>query len=943
LKPEIDPRVEAACLRMLSKQAADRFPSLKAVADELAAILRDPKGNAETSTNRAAASVTTSLAERQRQIQQWVKAGELTAAREALEGLAALADPRQAKVRDWAAAQLANLRADEERWAADRPQLLELARKLIRKHDYADAAKLLAEVPAVFRTPELTQTLERATEQQEECDALLADIDRAIRKQQPDELPALVKRLLKLKPGHTGMRRLSADIKKHGVARAIQTRQGNRTYLDPAGPLWNPLHAAYVAGGFAALFFAVYLAVITFQTSHGTVVIEVHDPDVIVSFADDLITLDSSGRRYQLRTTDQQALEIEYDGLIFTAPTVTVKRGGVTQVVATVQGNQPALTVNGVPAELTTVGLGVKTVRDPDAASPVASLIPPDAVVYNGHAYKFYPEKLSWTAAKRRCEELGGHLPIISDQAENEFLVKLAEQAYPSGDKGNLPSVWLGASDAEQEGDWRWVNGDVLQYTNWFANQPNNKGGIEHYALMVVKPGTVVPPGQWSDQPDVTTQHTCYLVCEWDGVRDSISEGAEPGFTSLFNGRDFTGWEGDQSGWVISNGVLASRRGLQRPTALLTEREFTDYELRLQFRLLNFGKAGVFVRGQRDEQQRVVGDIAEVGYLRLTGPRPQNVTGDLFRRQSPLPQVKARPTVDILRNAARKNFLAHAEGEHREQINAVYREREWNDLTIRCVGPRVVVELNGLTTADVSPDDIPTAGRIGLQIWANMVADDPIATTPDIQFRNLRVKELTAASPAPAIGAVELFNGRDLTGWTPLGNTDWRVENGVLVSDAGGRGALWTDKDYADFDLELDYRLSAGGNTGVFLRSKGALRMEDFEIQLVDDDAYPGTQPWQKTGSIYGVVPPTVNFARRGDWNQLRIRLEGRRLQVWINGHEVQNRHLDDYRKEFVTRPSMQRPSGYIGLQTYGQGTRPEGSRIEFRNVRIRELNTAGS
>jgi predicted Ser/Thr protein kinase len=941
LKPEIDPRVEAACLRMLSKNAADRFPSLKSVADELAAILRDPKGNPEASTSRAATSVTTSLAERQRQIQQWVKDGDLTSAREALEGLAALTDPRQVKARDWARSQLQNLQADEVRWAVELPRLLELARSLIRKHDYADAAKLLAEVPAVFRTPELTDVLERATEQQEECDALLADIDRAIRKVQPDELPALVKRLLKLKPGHTGMRRLSAEMKKHGVARAIQTRQGNRTYFDPAGPLWNPLHAAYVAGGLAALFAVVYLAVITFQTTNGTVVIEVHDPDLIVSFADELTTVDSSGRRYQLKTTDQQTLEIEYDGLIFTAPTVTVKRGGVTQVVASVQGSQPVLTINGVTQELMKINPG----HDPQAGSGITSL-------FNGR------DLAGWTespAGRSKWKVVDGAL-VGQSQNDNSFLVS---------DRGDYSNFRLTAEVQYENSNGGLYfrvqrNGDKVLRGYEADIVSGSQGGTGNLFLSGTNPlrmaqraeGPFPTPGQWFtltveciDQAITVALdgRTALKYCDeanhssrghlmlqaFDGtirfrtihiveLPDSGPPVGEAGFTSLFNGRDFTGWEGDPSGWIISNGVLGSRRGLEGPTALLTEQEFADYELRLQFRLLNFGKAAVFARGLRDDQGRAVGDVAELGYLRLAVGRPQNVTGDLFRRQSRPPQVKARPPADFMRKLTRKNFLSHAEGERRAQIDAVYRGREWNDLTIRCVGQRVVVELNGHTTADYSATDVPPSGRIGLQLWATMDADEPIATTPDIQFRNIRVKELTAPSPSSAIGTVELFNGRDLTGWTPLGNTDWRVENGVLVSDSGGRGALWTDKDYADFDLELDYRLSAGGNTGVFLRSKGALRMEDFEIQLVDDDAYPGTQSWQKTGSIYGVVPPTVNFARRGDWNQLRIRLDGRRLQVWINGHEVQNRHLDDYRKEFVTRPSMQRPAGYIGLQTYG-------------------------
>uniref|UniRef100_A0A7C2PA92 DUF1080 domain-containing protein n=1 Tax=Schlesneria paludicola TaxID=360056 RepID=A0A7C2PA92_9PLAN len=519
LKPEIDPRVEAVCLRMLSKSAADRFPSLKAVADELAAIVRDPKAGppaAETSSNRAAVSATTSLADRQREIQSLLKAGDLTAAREALEGLAALQDARHTKVRDWAKQQLAKLQADAQRWETEVPQLLELARKLVRKHDYGDAAKLLGQVPAFARTPALAELLEQATDKQEECDALLADIERAVRKEQSQELPMLVKRLLQLKPGHTGIKRLAADIRKHGVERAMRAHQGDRRYLDPAGRVWNPLHLARFVGGLAALCCALYFAVVSLQN------------------------------------------------------------------------REQEMADEGTPAERTA------------AAKP----------------------------------------------------------------------------------------------------DPSSEG----------------------PQPPVTE---------------------ESGFTPLFNGRDFTGWDGDQSGWIISNGVLASRRGLQRPTAVLTDREFTDYELRLEFRLLNPGNATVYLRGERDEQDRAIGHVVQLGFLRLESSRPENVTGDLFRRRSRRPQG-GRPSVETARRMTRQSFLSHAEGDRRDEINRAYREREWNDLTIRCIGRREVVELNGLTTADVTDAETPLSGRIGLHLWGTMEADDPIATTPDIQFRNIRVKELTA-------------------------------------------------------------------------------------------------------------------------------------------------------------------------------------------------------
>ncbi|MDZ4683959.1 MAG: protein kinase, partial [Planctomycetaceae bacterium] len=618
LRPEIDPRVEAVCLRMLSKSAKDRFPSLKAVADELAIILREPKSTtgtpvAETSTVGPTASMSTSMSDRQREIQTLLKDGDLTAAQEALKGLAALTDPRQQKSADWAKQQLAKLKADGQRWETEAPQLLDLAKQLVRKHDYADAAKLLGQVPAAFRSQALTDLLEQATNKRDECDALLADIDQAVRKEQSKELPALVKRLLQLKPGHTGVQRLAADMKKYGVERAMRVRKGDPKYLDPAGQLWNPKHIAYTACGLAALCFAVYSTVITFQTKHGTVVVEVKAPGLNVSFHNDVITLESSGKKYQLKPTDQQTLEIEHDGLTFVSPTIEVKKGDVTQVVAYLEAAKPALKVNG-----TTQALTPKTNIAP-VPNLVDSSIPADAVVHNGHSYKFFPEKLSWTEAKKRCEALGGHLPDIADEFENRFVQKTAQAAFPADETGPLKSIWLGASDAAKEGDWRWSSGETLGYKNWYGQQPNNGGDGEHFATMMVYPSSSFNEGQWSDQPDVSKDQTVYFLCEWDGVAGALTQAssnnrAAERSISLFNGKNLTGWTESpaaSSSWKVVDGVLVGHSKEQNSFLVSDRGDYRSFRLTVQA-MYEATNSGLYFRAQRDGDKVVGGFEADM-------------------------------------------------------------------------------------------------------------------------------------------------------------------------------------------------------------------------------------------------------------------------------------------------------------------------------------------
>ena len=116
-------------------------------------------------------------------------------------------------------------------------------------------------------------------------------------------------------------------------------------------------------------------------------------------------------------------------------------------------------------------------------------------------------------------------------------------------------------------------------------------------------------------------------------------------------------------------------------------------------------------------------------------------------------------------------------------------------------------------------------------------------------------------APINAADWKPLFNGKDLSGWRPIDGptASWGVDDGLLICSGQGSGWLSTDKEYADFELELEYRVPAGGNSGVFLRAphQGNPAFAGMEIQVLDDyDAqYANLKPTQYTGSLYDVVP----------------------------------------------------------------------------------------
>jgi hypothetical protein len=194
---------------------------------------------------------------------------------------------------------------------------------------------------------------------------------------------------------------------------------------------------------------------------------------------------------------------------------------------------------------------------------------------------------------------------------------------------------------------------------------------------------------------------------------------------------------------------------------------------------------------------------------------------------------------------------------------------------------------------------------------------------------------------APEEGFTPLFNGKDLRGWKVYdGKPDiWRAEQGLIVCTGKGGGWLGTTRDYANFELRLEYRLRPGGNSGVYLRApeKGWISRVGMEIQILDDyhPRYAQLDFYQYTGSIYHVVAPTRRTGKKaGEWNRLAIRADGRQVAVTLNGVRVVDADLDRCRKDpqvAKEHPGLVRTAGKIGLQSHTD-------RVEFRNLRVREL-----
>jgi Domain of Unknown Function (DUF1080) len=190
------------------------------------------------------------------------------------------------------------------------------------------------------------------------------------------------------------------------------------------------------------------------------------------------------------------------------------------------------------------------------------------------------------------------------------------------------------------------------------------------------------------------------------------------------------------------------------------------------------------------------------------------------------------------------------------------------------------------------------------------------------QWTGERAPSLKRKSPPEWGKPTQLFDGKDLTGWKvsdPGPAAAWKIENGTLVSP--GHGAeLVTEAKFQDFKLHVEFNCAPGSNSGVYLRGR-------YELQIEDDPEPEG--PSMRTGGVYGFLAPAPEQTRRpGEWQSFDITLVGRMVTVAQNGHII----IDKQEIPGITGGAVDSHEALPG-PIYLQGT--EAGHVAFRNIII--------
>lgn len=387
------------------------------------------------------------------------------------------------------------------------------------------------------------------------------------------------------------------------------------------------------------------------------------------------------------------------------------------------------------------------------------------------------------------------------------------------------------------------------------------------------------------------------------------------GWQLLFNGETMDGWRdfngtGINGPWFVENGTIkAEGHGDDANGYIVTEKVYENFELAWDWKISEGGNSGVIYH--------VVEHPAfKVPYV--TGPEYQLIDDVNF----------AHPLEDWQRCGV--DYAMHLPDFSTIKVNPA---GQWNNSKIVFDNGHVEHWMNGEKIIEFEAWTDDWFARKNSGKWQNApeygIAKKGLICLQDhgypAWFRNIKIKELPRKTKE-----VELFNGTDLTGWEVYGTEKWYVENGELICESGpdkAYGYLATREYYDNFDLSVDFKQEADGNSGVFIRSfiPEGVKINGWQVEVAP--------PGKDTGGIYEsygrgwlvqIPDEKETILKYKEWNTLRIKVEGDNVTTWLNGEEMVN--LNDEK--------IGKAQGRIALQIHDGG----GIKVHWKNLKLKTL-----
>ena len=406
------------------------------------------------------------------------------------------------------------------------------------------------------------------------------------------------------------------------------------------------------------------------------------------------------------------------------------------------------------------------------------------------------------------------------------------------------------------------------------------------------------------------------LSCEQKPNTLTSKEKAD-GWVLLFDGQTMNGWR-DFNGtsltgpWEVQDGTIwTDGEGDDGNGYIVTDREYANFDLKWEGKIARGGNSGMIYHA-------VEGPQYKVPYV--TGPEYQIIDDDNWE------EVNGYPLEPWQRCAV--DYAMYVPDFDTRILKPA---GQWNQSEIIFDNGHVTYLLNGKVTVEFDAWTPDWYARKDAGKWGH-APEYGLSRTGHIciqdhgypaWFRNLKIKEL----PTKPIEK-DLFNGKDLTGWTLYGKDKWYVENGELVCESADvpdqYGYLATNEYYDDFDLTVEFKQEANGNSGVFFRSTVTPpdHVNGWQVEVApkgNDTA--GIYESYGRGWLVQIPEEKEDILKEGQWNTLRILAQGARIQTWLNGEPMVD----------ITDEKVGLGHGRIALQIHDGG----GIKVRWRNLHI--------
>jgi hypothetical protein len=426
-------------------------------------------------------------------------------------------------------------------------------------------------------------------------------------------------------------------------------------------------------------------------------------------------------------------------------------------------------------------------------------------------------------------------------------------------------------------------------------------------------------------------------------------------WTPLFDGQTLNGWKikGGNARYEVRDGTIVGITVGNTPNTFLTTDEyFSDFILELEYKVDPSMNSGIQIRSNSFPfyQEGIVH-----GYQIEIDPSERAWSGGIYEEAK---RGWLHPVIDD------------------PEASSAFKQNDWNYYRIEAIGDTLKTWVNGVPVAHLV-DERCDNGFIGLQVHS---IGDPVDEGSEIIWQNIRIIKDSAAKYArstplpPVITKNRLLHGQEENGWRLLWdgkstegwrgarsdqfpNEGWMMEAGeLIVLDSGGGesaagGDIVTLEEFSDFELELDFKLSEGANSGIkyyvdTALNKGPGSAIGLEFQILDDAKHPdaklGNHEGSRTvGSLYDLIraSPLKHVNAIGEWNHARIISLENHVEHWLNGQKV----LEYERKSQEFR-NLVSESKYKDWPDFGEAEsgpillQDHGDRVAFKNIKIRPI-----